>query len=112
MNFVGGQAVQSLHHRLVGQGQSVRYRLAFDEFGSHGTGGNGTAAAESLELGVCDGVAVDLEVNLHDVAALGVAHLAHTVGVFDDAHIARVAEMVHHDIAVQSHRENSFQGRI
>ena len=42
-------------------------------------------------------VVLDLDGDAHHVAALRVADLAHAVGVFDDAHVARVAEMFHHE---------------
>ncbi len=40
-------------------------------------------------------VVLDLQVHLHDVAALGVADLADAVGVLDLADIAGVREMIH-----------------
>ena len=95
VNLVRGQAVQRFYHRLVGEGQGVLHLLALDELGGHGAGGDGAAAAESLKLHVYDDAVLDFEVHFHDVAALGVAHLAHAVGVGDVAHIAGVAEVVH-----------------
>ena len=59
-----------------------------------------SAAAEGLELYVGDGVILNFQVDLHNIAALGVAHLTHAVGVRKDAHVSGVAEMVHNFFTV------------
>ena len=107
VELVGGQAAQGVHHLAVGNGQGLVDGLALDHLGGHGGRGDGAAAAEGLELHVLDDVVPDFQVHLHNVAALGVAHLAHAVGVFDLTHIAGVHEMIHHDIAVQCHIQNA-----
>ena len=96
VELVGGQSVQSLDHRLVGQFKGLTHRLALDQFGSHGAGGNCAAAAEGLELGVGNDVIVDLQIHLHNISALGVTHLADAVRIGDLTHIAGVAEVVHY----------------
>lgn len=51
--------------------------------------------AEGEELDIDDDVVLDLQVHAHDVAALGVADLAHAVGVGDLTDIVRICEMLH-----------------
>ena len=64
--------------------------------------GDGGTAPERLELDVVDVLGVvELDGDLHDVAADRVAHLADTVGVLDDADVARVVEVVHDLLGVQ-----------
>ena len=66
-----------------------------------GGGGDGAGAAEGLELHILnDAVVVDLQIHPHDVAALGVAHLAHAVGVLNDPHVVGMGEMLHDLLAV------------
>ena len=77
--------------------------LALDHFGGHGGGGDGAAAAEGLELHVLDDVVLDLQVDLHDVAALGVADLADAVGVLDLANVSGMLKMIHNFFTVQCH---------
>ena len=48
-------------------------------------------------------VVLDLQVHLHDVAALGVADLADAVGVLDLTHVPGMREMVHDFFAIQCH---------
>ena len=100
VELVGGEPVQGLHHGLVGQLHHLFDGLALDHLRGHGAGGDGAAAAEGGELGVGDDAVVDLQKDLHDVAALGVAHLAHAVRVLDDAHVPGVQKMIHHFFAV------------
>ena len=93
---MGGQAVQRLHHGLVGEGQGLVHPLALDELGGHGAGGDGTAAAKGLELHVHDDSVLDFEVHFHDIAALGVTHLSYAVGIGDLAYVAGITKMIHH----------------
>ena len=57
--------------------------MALDHLGGDGAGGDGGAAAEGFELDIGDGIAIDLEVHLHDIAAAGIAYLAHAIGIGD-----------------------------
>ncbi len=45
------------------------------------------AAAKGLEFHILDHAVLDFQVHLHNVAALGVAHLPHAVGIGDLTHI-------------------------
>ena len=95
VEFMGGQSVQGLRHRLVGEVHHLIQGLALNHLRGHGTGGNGAAAAKGFKLHVRDRVLVNFQVDFHNIAAFGVADLAHAVWVFQDAHVAGVAEMVH-----------------
>ena len=95
---MGGQPVQGLSHGGIGKGHGLGNGLALDHLGGHGGGGDGGTTAEGLELHVGNDVAVHLQVHLHDVAALGVAHLAYPIGVLDLSHVAGMLKMVHHFI--------------
>ena len=77
--------------------------LALDHLGGHGGGGNGAAAAEGLELHVLDDVILDFQVDLHDVAALGVADLTNAIGILNYANIAGVGEVIHNFFTVKCH---------
>ena len=46
VDLVGGQTVQGLHHRLIGQLQRFAHRLTLDHLGGDGAGGDGGAAAK------------------------------------------------------------------
>ena len=96
----GGQAFQGLSHSLVGQLHSLLNGLALDHLRSHGGGSDGRAAAEGLELHIHDDIIFDLQIDLHNVAALGVAHFTHAVGVLDDTHIPGVHKVVHNNFTV------------
>ena len=74
--------------------------LADDHFGSHGGGGNGGATAEGLELDVYQNVVFDLQIDLHDVAALGVADFTDAVGVFNGTHIPGVYKVIYYFFAI------------
>ncbi len=52
---------------------------------------------------VADDSAVYFQIDLHDVAALGVADFPDAVRVFDNAHVPRMTEMIHNGFAVKSH---------
>ena len=95
MHLYRGQTVQRLGNRLVGQLESFFEALALYHLGRHRAGRDCRAAAEGLELDVLnDAVVRNLEVNLHDVAALCVADLADAVRVLDLTDIARMGKMV------------------
>ena len=102
VDLLGGQTVQRLHHRLVAEGQGLADGLALDELRGHGTGGDGAAAAEGVELHVGDGlgVAVHLDIHPHDVAALGVAHCSDAVGLIHLAYVPGMLEVVHDLVTV------------
>ena len=69
--------------------------MSLDHFGVYRAGGNGRAAAVGLEFNVGDDVVLDLDIHFHDVAALGVTHLADSVGIGDLTDIAGVCEVFH-----------------
>ena len=71
--------------------RASRQGLALDQLRRHGARGDGGAAAERFELDVRNLVIIDLQIDLHDIAALGIADLADAVGILDDADIARIA---------------------
>ena len=95
MDLVGGQAVQRLHHRLVGEGERLFNGLALDHLGGHAAGGDGRPAAEGVKLYVGDDPVFYLDIHTHDVAAFGVAHLADAVGVLHFAQVTGVLKVVH-----------------
>ena len=66
VELVGGEAVQGLCYRFVGELQHLAEGLALDEFGGHGAGCYGAAAAEGLEFYIGYDIIVDLEVDLHE----------------------------------------------
>ena len=77
--------------------------LALDHLGGHGGRGDGAAAAKGLELHVLDDVVLDFQVDLHDVAALGVADLTNAIGILNYANIAGVGEVIHNFFTVKCH---------
>jgi len=108
VQLVRGQPVERLDHRFVRQRQCLGHRVTLDELRRHRAGGDRAAAAEGFELRVRNRIALDLQVDLHDVAALGVAHLADAVRILDHADVARVAEVIHHLFAVKCHAFSPF----
>ena len=100
VKLVGGQPIQCFRHSLVGDLQRLGNWLTLDHFRGHGAGGDGAAAAEGFEFHIGDGIVVDFQIDFHNVAADGVPHLAHAVGVFNHAHIPGIAEVVHHFFTV------------
>ena len=77
--------------------------LALDHLGSHGRGSDGAAAAEGLELHIFDDVVLDLQVDFHDIAALGVADLTNAVGILNDADVPGMGEVIHNFFTVKCH---------
>src|SRR5579859_6714314 len=80
-------------------------RLAFDPLGRQRGRGDGRAAAEGLELGVFDdvGFAIDLDLQLHDVAAFGRSDQAGAyvgAGFVHRADIARVVVVIDDFVAI------------
>src|SRR5208283_3847086 len=57
-------------------------------------------AAKGLELRIDDDVVLDLQKDLHDIAADRVPYFADAVRVLDLPHIARVFEVIHHGFAI------------
>ena len=102
VDLLRGEPLQGLDHVPVFDLQGVVHALADDHAGGHGAGGDGRRAAEGLEFGVLDdvGVLVDLQVDLHDVPAGGVAHGAHAVGVLDDPHVLGMGKGFHDFFAI------------
>ena len=109
---MGGQPVQRLHHRLVCQSHRLRNRLALDQLRRHRAGGDGRAAAEGLEFRILNNIVLDLQVDLHNIAALGVSNLADPVGIFDNADISWIAEMIHYFFTIQSHKNTSLNDKF
>ena len=81
VQLVRGQTAQRVDTSLFVRASALFDGLALDHLGGDGGRGDGAAAAKRLELDVLDAVVLDLEVHLHDVAALGVADLADAVRV-------------------------------
>ena len=102
---MGRQTAQRLHHLLVGDGQRLLYGLALNQFRGHGGRRDGAAAAEGFKLHVLDPVVLDFQVHFHDVAALGVAHLADAVGIGDFAHVPGMGEVIHDGFRIKCHIE-------
>src|SRR5918998_679956 len=64
---------------------------------------DGRSASEGLELGVHDGIVLDLDLKFHDIAAFRSADDAGTHPVFlflEAAHIAGVVEVIDHFFAI------------
>ena len=63
------------------------------------------AVTETSELkaDIPDDIILDLQIHLHNIAALGVAHLTDGIGVLQNACVPGIAEMVHDLLTVQSH---------
>ena len=89
------QSAQRIGNHLVGDLEGLLDGLALDHFGRTAGGGDGRAAAEGLELHVGDDVVFDLDVDFHDVAALGVAHGADAARVLNFAHVAGIHKVIH-----------------
>ena len=104
---MGGQAVQRFCHSLVGQLHGVLHRLSLDHLGGHGGGRDGAAAAEGLKFHIINDIVLDLQINLHDIAAFGVANFADTVGILNHAHIPGMGKVIHNFFTVQCHIENA-----
>ena len=103
------QAVEGLGHGGVGQLQGFVDRLTEGELGHHRGGGDRRTATEGLELDVLDDVILDLEENLHDIAAGGVTDLTDAVGILDLADVSRVAEMIHHFLGIHGVPPGNFE---
>ena len=90
------QAVERVGDVAAAHLERVVELHADDQLGDHARGRHGRAAAEGLELDVLDAVVVgDLDVDVHHVAADGVADAADgDVGALERAHVARVAEVL------------------
>ena len=73
VELVGGQTIQRLGNRFVGEPQYLFQRLALDQFSSHRTGRDGGAAAKGLKLYVGDNTVLNFEVDFHNISADGVA---------------------------------------
>src|SRR5262245_25722803 len=81
------------------------HRPPLEPLGGEARGGDGTTAAECLELGVLDdpGVEVDLDLQLHDVAAFRCADQYRPVArefLGEGPDIARVAVVIDNLVAV------------
>ena len=79
--------------------------LALEPLGGEAGAGDGRTAAEGLELGIFDDARdrVNLDLKLHDVAALGRAHHAGAhirVGLIHRAHVARVCVVIYDFIGI------------
>ena len=103
MELVRGKSAQRIDNILVCHIESLFDRLALNHLSCHRARGNRAAAAEGLKLHVFNFIVLDLEIHLHDVAALGVADFAHAVRVLDASHISRVHEVIHHNIGIKCH---------
>ena len=101
MELMGRQPVQGLHHSLVGQLQGFGNGFALDHLRGHGGRGNGGATAKGVEFHVRNDVIFHLDIDLHNVAALGVAHLADAVGVVHFTQVPGVGEVIHDFFTVQ-----------
>ena len=107
-----GQTVQRFNDCFVRQRQRFGHRLTFDQFRRHRTGCDGAAAAEGFKFHVYNGVVFDFQVDFHDVAALGVSDLTDAVGIFQDAYIAGITEMIHYFFTIKSHKVTSLNYKI
>ena len=100
MNFVSGKSVQRFGNRFVCQFQRVLHRFSLNQFGRHGAGGNGAAAAKGFKLDIGDPIVLDFQINFHDIAADRVSHFSNTVSVFENPHISGIPKMVHYFFTV------------
>ena len=98
------KTVQGLGDGFVGELHRLGDRLSLDKLRGHGAGGDGAAAAKGLKSYIHNDVIFDFQVDLHNIAAFGVAYFAHAAGVFHGTHIPGIAEMVHYLFAVKSHK--------
>jgi len=108
MDFCRGQAAKLVHHIFIGDSKSLLGGLADNQSCGNRGCGNGGTATESEESGVGYHVVSHFDMHFHDVAAFGVAHLAHAVSVWHFAYIAGVHEVVENCLCV--HGCVSFRG--
>jgi len=104
----GRQTVQRFGHRLVRYPFSLCQRLTFNHLRNHTAGGNSRSAAECLEFDILDDVTLDLQEDLHDVAAGSVADLTHTIRILDLTNIPGIFKVFHYFFAVHAHYCSSF----
>jgi hypothetical protein len=96
-----GQAAEGVHDLLVGEVHRLVDAAALDQLGGHAGARDGRTAPEGLEPGILDLPVLDLQADLHDVAARRGAHLAHAIGILQVTHVAGVHEVVHHGGIIQ-----------
>ena len=103
MDLHGRKSVQRLTDCFVGHLHGLVDGFALDQLRCHAAGCNGGSAAEGLELHVPDDlVLVDIQVNAHDIAALGISHSAHAAGIFNFSYISGVLKMVHYFLCIHN----------
>ena len=79
-----------------GESEGILNALALDKLGSHRRGSDCSAAAERLELAICDNIVlVDLEIYLHNIAALCIADNANALRVINLTNVSGIGEMIH-----------------
>ena len=100
MHLYRRQTAQCFHNRLVGDLQGFIDGLALYHFGGLAGRCDRRAAAKGLEFYIHDHIIFHLDVDAHNIAALGVAHGAYAAGVFHFAHIAGVGEMIHYLLGI------------
>jgi hypothetical protein len=92
-----GWQLQVLGNVGVADGESLVERASLEPLGGEGTRRYGRTATKCLELGVNDCVVMDLDLELHDVAAGGSAHQTSSdvgAGLVEGAEVARVGKVV------------------
>ena len=109
MELMGGQAVQRLGDRLVGELKNFGEGFPLDKLGCHRTGRDGRAAAKGLKFHIRDNAVLNFEINLHNVPADGVAHLAHTVRILDHTHVPGIPKVIHYLFTVKCHNKILLQ---
>ena len=91
--FTGGKSVQSFHNRLVRNLQSFVDRLALYQLRRHAAGRYGSTAAKGLELHIADDlIVIHIQIDSHDIAALGVAYGAYATGILQFSNVSGIAE--------------------
>ena len=85
----GRQSIQSFHNRLVRNLQSFVDRLALYQLRRHAAGCYSSTAAKGLELHIADDlVVIHIQIDSHDIAALGVAYGAYATGILQFSNVS------------------------
>src|SRR5258708_18022893 len=100
MDLFRWQTAQRIDDFLIGKLLCLFEGAPRYQFGRHARGGDGRAAAESLEPRLGDAIAADLQTDFHHVAEGRGSDFTDALRVLHLAHIARIEEVVQNELAV------------